>query len=236
MPTTQPRRSHLRVVLFSGGRGSGALSSQLVANPQIALTIAINGYDDGASTGEIRRFLGDALGPSDFRKNASRIATELGTSQRAPIELLDRRLPDSAASRDLTALAEEAAGSFPAVAERRRRFIEELQGSGRAASGALERRHLVHQALDLHAPILLAHLLFTIGARHRAPTLIGRGTPLFGAASRAEKIHFRQQAFLTQAAEAFVRRERDRDVARRNPPAAVPERWVSARGAATGWR
>jgi hypothetical protein len=45
-----PRRDarQLRVVLFSGGRGSGVLTRQLVANPSIALTIAINGYDDGA--------------------------------------------------------------------------------------------------------------------------------------------------------------------------------------------
>ncbi len=64
------------VVLFSGGRGSDVLSRQLIGHPDVALTIAINGYDDGASTGEVRRFLGDSLGPSDFRKNASRVARE----------------------------------------------------------------------------------------------------------------------------------------------------------------
>jgi 2-phospho-L-lactate transferase/gluconeogenesis factor (CofD/UPF0052 family) len=63
------------------------------------LTIAINGYDDGASTGEVRRFLGDALGPSDFRKNASRLATELKTCAPALVRLLDRRLPDAAGRR-----------------------------------------------------------------------------------------------------------------------------------------
>ena len=67
----------LRVVLFSGGRGSGALTRRSCAMPGVALTLAINGYDDGASTGEVRRFLGDALGPSDFRKNASRLAAAL---------------------------------------------------------------------------------------------------------------------------------------------------------------
>src|SRR5687767_7527501 len=67
----------LRVVLFSGGRGSGALATTLVRTPGVSLTVAINGYDDGASTGEVRRLLGDALGPSDFRKNASRLAGEL---------------------------------------------------------------------------------------------------------------------------------------------------------------
>ncbi|MBA3295903.1 MAG: YvcK family protein [Acidobacteria bacterium] len=87
------RRSRLRVVLFSGGRGSGALTAQLVSNPRIDLTVAINGYDDGASTGEVRRFLGDALGPSDFRKNASRLARVLKTAPDPLIDLLDLRLP-----------------------------------------------------------------------------------------------------------------------------------------------
>jgi 2-phospho-L-lactate transferase/gluconeogenesis factor (CofD/UPF0052 family) len=86
----------LRVVLFSGGRGSGVLTRQLVTNPSISLTIAINGYDDGASTGEVRRLLGDSLGPSDFRKNASRLATELQSCAPAVIELLDMRLPADA--------------------------------------------------------------------------------------------------------------------------------------------
>ena len=81
----------LHVVLFSGGRGSSVLSSQLVKDPRVRLTIAINGYDDGASTGEVRRFLGDSLGPSDFRKNASRLAAELGTAPARPAR--DARRP-----------------------------------------------------------------------------------------------------------------------------------------------
>src|SRR5689334_23707214 len=84
----------VRVVLFSGGRGSGALTRQLLGDPRVQLTIAINGYDDGASTGEVRRFLGDALGPSDFRKNASRIARVSQSAPPALIRLLDTRLPD----------------------------------------------------------------------------------------------------------------------------------------------
>jgi 2-phospho-L-lactate transferase/gluconeogenesis factor (CofD/UPF0052 family) len=82
------------VVLFSGGRGSGALTALLVSNPRVDLVVAINGYDDGASTGEVRRFLGDSLGPSDFRKNASRLAALLGSIPAPVIELLDARLPE----------------------------------------------------------------------------------------------------------------------------------------------
>jgi 2-phospho-L-lactate transferase/gluconeogenesis factor (CofD/UPF0052 family) len=89
-PTTDSR---VRVVLFSGGRGSGALSKRLVTDASVALTLAINGYDDGASTGRVRRFLGDCLGPSDFRKNASHLARELSTASRPLVTLLDLRLP-----------------------------------------------------------------------------------------------------------------------------------------------
>jgi 2-phospho-L-lactate transferase/gluconeogenesis factor (CofD/UPF0052 family) len=152
VPTTQARRSHLRVVLFSGGRGSGALSLQLVANPQIALTIAINGYDDGASTGEVRRFLGDCLGPSDFRKNASRLARALGTGPAALIDLLDLRLDADPGDRAMASkLTAAVAGEQPfdprlgkavsfatslsqavrsAVAVRLQRFAQELTASG----------------------------------------------------------------------------------------------------------
>src|SRR4026208_825402 len=94
----------MRVVLFSGGRGSGVLSKELVRDPRIRLPVAINGYDDGASTGEVRRFLGDSLGPSDFRKNASRLALELGTAPAALIEFLDRRLPASCSRDEVFAL------------------------------------------------------------------------------------------------------------------------------------
>src|SRR4051794_26343963 len=80
------------VVLFSGGRGSGALATTLVRTPGVRLSVVINGYDDGASTGEVRRFLGDALGPSDFRKNASRLARLLRSCPPALIDLLDLRL------------------------------------------------------------------------------------------------------------------------------------------------
>lgn len=83
----------VRVVLFTGGRGSSVLSEELVKDDRIELTLAINGYDDGLSTGEIRRFLGDSLGPSDFRKNASWLAVKLRTSDERLVDLLDFRLP-----------------------------------------------------------------------------------------------------------------------------------------------
>src|SRR5437773_9453048 len=108
----------VRVVLFSGGRGSGVLSKQLVKDPHIRLTMAINGYDDGASTGEVRRFLGDCLGPSDFRKNASRLALSLGTCDPALVQTLDSRLPSDMARDEALASIRRTAASTPLVASR----------------------------------------------------------------------------------------------------------------------
>jgi len=122
----------LKVVLFSGGRGSGALTRQLVSNPGISLTVAINGYDDGASTGEVRRFLGDALGPSDFRKNASRLATELGTADTALVAILDERLPAATGREQAVARLRVIAASTPSIAPAVEAFLAELSRSGRS--------------------------------------------------------------------------------------------------------
>src|SRR5258707_11076956 len=122
-----PPLDAVRVVLFSGGRGSGVLSKQLVNDPRIRLTLAINGYDDGAWTGEVRRFLGDSLGPSDFRKNASRLAAELKTSSPEVIALLDMRLPagitSDAAVAELARTA-ASAGRDPRIAEWLTAFLD----------------------------------------------------------------------------------------------------------------
>ena len=135
----------MRVVLFSGGRGSGALAELLATDPRIALTVVINGYDDGASTGEVRRFLGDALGPSDFRKNASRLARLRGTAPEGLIAFLDHRLPEDASAETLTTRIDtlERGGSGPgavsdvndttraAIVRRLRAFEAEARGAHR---------------------------------------------------------------------------------------------------------
>lgn len=152
MPPKPTERSRLKVVLFSGGRGSGALTEQLATNARITLTIVINGYDDGASTGEVRRFLGDCLGPSDFRKNASRLARLLRTCPEPLIDLLDLRLDPGLVERTIGERAARAVGGGDpdrdprldplrakadllapelrqAVASRLQRFAEELASS-----------------------------------------------------------------------------------------------------------
>jgi 2-phospho-L-lactate transferase/gluconeogenesis factor (CofD/UPF0052 family) len=119
----------LRVVLFSGGRGSGALTRQLVSNPAVDLTVAINGYDDGASTGEVRRFLGDSLGPSDFRKNASTLAIALQTCSRAATDLLDLRMPVGYRSADAARVFEVAAGRRGAQGDEFLAAVAQLLGA-----------------------------------------------------------------------------------------------------------
>jgi 2-phospho-L-lactate transferase/gluconeogenesis factor (CofD/UPF0052 family) len=76
---------------------------QLLNHPAVDLTVAINGYDDGASTGEVRRFLGGCLGPSDFRKNAGRFASALGSADAGLIALLDHRFPSPCTAVDALA-------------------------------------------------------------------------------------------------------------------------------------
>ena len=56
-----------RVTVFSGGSGSNNLSRGLLAREQ-DLTLLLNAYDDGKSTGDIRRNF-NVLGPSDMAKN-----------------------------------------------------------------------------------------------------------------------------------------------------------------------
>ncbi|MES2504240.1 MAG: 2-phospho-L-lactate transferase CofD family protein [Myxococcota bacterium] len=57
----------LNVVVFNGGRGASTLIKELLVRPGVSLTSIVNAYDDGKSTGEIRRFF-NMLGPSDIRK------------------------------------------------------------------------------------------------------------------------------------------------------------------------
>ncbi len=65
-----PQPTPLRVTMFSGGTGSNRLTQAILEQwlHEIDLTILINAYDDGKSTGKIRRDFG-ILGPSDIGKN-----------------------------------------------------------------------------------------------------------------------------------------------------------------------
>lgn len=59
--------------LFSGGRGASSIISELVNVEEISLTILLNAYDDGLSTGYLRKLVPGMLGPSDIRKTFSTV-------------------------------------------------------------------------------------------------------------------------------------------------------------------
>jgi 2-phospho-L-lactate transferase/gluconeogenesis factor (CofD/UPF0052 family) len=130
------RDQKLRIVIFSGGRGSNVLSRELLRDSRISLTLAINGYDDGLSTGEVRRFLGEALGPSDFRKNAHRLAGELNTCPKELLDVLDIRIPPGTDQPQACALLKRLSGDLDRKTAESldtliRYFEEELAATGR---------------------------------------------------------------------------------------------------------
>ena len=57
----------LNVAILNGGRGAATIIPALLAREGLQVTSVVNAYDDGKSTGLIRRFFG-MLGPSDIRK------------------------------------------------------------------------------------------------------------------------------------------------------------------------
>ncbi len=89
-PATPPR---VRIVLFSGGSGTGSIASALLRNARLELTVVINAYDDGHSTGRLRRFVPGMLGPSDVRKNINRMMPSSQDRHAALRFLSDHRLP-----------------------------------------------------------------------------------------------------------------------------------------------
>ncbi len=57
----------LNLVVINGGRGAATLIPAFLSREAIRVTSIVNAYDDGKSTGQIRRFF-NMLGPSDLRK------------------------------------------------------------------------------------------------------------------------------------------------------------------------
>ena len=92
MPDARPQRTKLNVVLFSGGSGTQTITAAFLKHGQIALTILINAYDDGLSTGRLRRFIPGMLGPSDVRKNINRLMPRTQDCHLALRALSDYRL------------------------------------------------------------------------------------------------------------------------------------------------
>jgi 2-phospho-L-lactate transferase/gluconeogenesis factor (CofD/UPF0052 family) len=58
------------ITIISGGSGSENIQKGLnKISPKLSINLLINGYDDGKSTGLLRKMFPNTLGISDFRKN-----------------------------------------------------------------------------------------------------------------------------------------------------------------------
>jgi 2-phospho-L-lactate transferase/gluconeogenesis factor (CofD/UPF0052 family) len=82
----------MKVVLFCGGRGNSNLIKALIDSENVDLTLIVNAYDNGLSTGEIRRLVPGMLGPSDFRKNLSHLLVPASRSHVAFGKFLEHRI------------------------------------------------------------------------------------------------------------------------------------------------
>lgn len=109
-------QDQVKVIVFCGGRGSANLTHALQKHPQVSLTLLVNAYDDGLSTGRLRQFIPGMLGPSDVRKNISRL---IEVSRPSLSFLLDFRYPQDftaeQALQDLKALGQWKLPTLPAT-------------------------------------------------------------------------------------------------------------------------
>jgi 2-phospho-L-lactate transferase/gluconeogenesis factor (CofD/UPF0052 family) len=101
-----------RIVLFCGGRGSATIIRALLRRTDVELTLIVNAFDDGLSTGALRDFIPGMLGPSDFRKNLSYLFGNYSQAQYALKNLMEYRLPGGT---EIEKLARFAGGSDGAV-------------------------------------------------------------------------------------------------------------------------
>jgi 2-phospho-L-lactate transferase/gluconeogenesis factor (CofD/UPF0052 family) len=88
-------KNGLRVALFCGGRGSASIIRALLSRADLCLSLIINGFDDGRSTGVVRKLIPGLLGPSDFRKNLSYVLNPQAPQQMALRYFIEKRLISS---------------------------------------------------------------------------------------------------------------------------------------------
>jgi 2-phospho-L-lactate transferase/gluconeogenesis factor (CofD/UPF0052 family) len=103
---TAPWPDRTAVTLFTGGRGGASIARQVMRAPGIGLSLVINGYDNGLSTGALRRYLPGMLGPSDFRKNLLLHLDPADPGQAALRTVLRYRLPAGATRQDFRELVD----------------------------------------------------------------------------------------------------------------------------------
>jgi 2-phospho-L-lactate transferase/gluconeogenesis factor (CofD/UPF0052 family) len=92
----------LNVVILNGGRGAAAVIPALLARQGLHVTSVVNAYDDGKSTGEIRRFFG-MLGPSDIRKVQELMLPADDPDHAANLRVFQYRFPMTSAHDEVVA-------------------------------------------------------------------------------------------------------------------------------------
>jgi 2-phospho-L-lactate transferase/gluconeogenesis factor (CofD/UPF0052 family) len=83
----------LNIVVLNGGRGAASIIPAMLRHQGLNITSIVNAYDDGKSTGEIRRFF-DMLGPSDIRKVQELMLPEEDAHRAVSRALFDFRYPE----------------------------------------------------------------------------------------------------------------------------------------------
>lgn len=93
-------------MVFSGGRGGVAIYRTLLDHPNFKVTVLVNAYDDGLSTGDIRRAIPGLLGPSDVRKNICNMVDNNNEISRLVCQLLALRFPVKMSKADVSHFVE----------------------------------------------------------------------------------------------------------------------------------
>ena len=107
------KKPKIKISLFSGGSGNDKFINLIKNIPGAEIDIIVNGYDDGKSTGELRKFIPGMLGPSDFRKNFSHLINLKTTNGKIFKDLLNFRFPrDTTISNFISFLKLEKSNKF----------------------------------------------------------------------------------------------------------------------------
>lgn len=83
----------LNILVINGGRGASSLIPSLLKKEDLLITSIVNAYDDGKSTGEIRKFF-QMLGPSDIRKVQELMLPSSSNDYSKNLELFQYRFPN----------------------------------------------------------------------------------------------------------------------------------------------
>ena len=133
-----------RIVLFCGGRGSATIIRALLRQTDVELSLLVNAYDDGLSTGALRNFIPGMLGPSDFRKNLSYLFGNYSQAQYALKSLMEYRLPGGPEIEKLARFAGN--GDLALLDEPVRAWFAQLQPQSLSRVRALLARFFAHAA------------------------------------------------------------------------------------------